>query len=87
MGKRQRSSCLTKHSTVLAVGFTMLSISHWKAVTTLNRFAGGPTKLRLEITQPNGQVRLLAPAFDTRVGLDRYVARFLPEFAGKEVST
>ncbi|MCX6623838.1 MAG: hypothetical protein NTY38_22790 [Acidobacteria bacterium] len=65
----------------------MSSISlvlHWKAVTTPYPFAGGPTKLRLEVTQPDGRVRLLAPAFETKAGLDRYVARFLPHLAGKE---
>jgi hypothetical protein len=62
----------------------MLPVSHWRAVTTLNPFAGGPTKLRLEVTQPDGRVRLLAPAFESRALLDKYVARFLPDLLGKE---
>jgi hypothetical protein len=46
---------------------------------------GNPlNKLRLNVTYPDGKVRMLAPSFKDRAGLDKYVARFHLNFAGKE---
>jgi hypothetical protein len=41
--------------------------------------------LRLRVTYTDGQVRILAPAFSDRTQLDKYVARWHPDFTGKEI--
>ena len=64
---------------------TTTTVSGWAVVELPHAFAGSPTKLRLQVTYSTGIVRILAPAFNNRAGLDRYVARFLPDLVGKEI--
>jgi hypothetical protein len=46
---------------------------------------GDPLKiLRIQVTYLNGTLRMLAASFRNRAELDNYVARFHPEFVGKE---
>jgi hypothetical protein len=59
-------------------------ITSWAAIDRPDAF-GNPLKtLRISVAYADGTVKILPPAFSDRAKLDKYVARFHPEFAGKE---
>ena len=59
-------------------------ITSWAVIDRPDAF-GNPLKtLRISVAYADGTVKMLPPAFSDRAKLDRYVARFHPEFAGKE---
>ena len=62
-------------------------ITSWQVIYKLPLYTfGNPLKnLRIEVTYATGIVRFLAPSFIDRAALDKYVARFHPEFNGKEM--
>lgn len=61
-------------------------ILHWKLVERVDVYAEGtPVKLRIEVTYGDGKVRVLPPKFDDRDHMNRYLNRFLPHLAGKEI--
>lgn len=57
----------------------------WEVLYKAQRY-GNPLKvMRVEVTFPDGKKRFLRPSFKTRTDLDRYIARFHPQYQGKEV--
>jgi hypothetical protein len=54
----------------------------WEVIDRPQPFA---KRLRLQVTYTDGTVRILRPAFSDRTHLDKYVARWHPDFAGKEM--
>jgi hypothetical protein len=59
-------------------------ITSWAVIDRPDAF-GNPLKtLRMSVAYADGTVKILPPAFADRAKLDKYVARFHPEFAGKE---
>jgi hypothetical protein len=61
-------------------------VASWEVIDKPHPFGDPLKRLRVSITYTSGAVRALAAAFRSRAELDAYVARFHPEFAGKERS-
>jgi len=60
-------------------------IKSWEVIDRAAPF-GNPLKtLRISVMYPDGNSRVLPPAFANRITLDRYVGRYHPDFAGKEI--
>jgi hypothetical protein len=60
-------------------------VKSWEVVQIVPPFGPKFPRLRLQVTCLNGNLRILAPSFTDRNGLDKYIARFHKDFAGKEV--
>jgi hypothetical protein len=58
-------------------------VASWEVISMPSPYSRG-RNLRLYVTYSNGRTRILAPSFEDMAGLDRYVARFHKDFAGKE---
>lgn len=59
-------------------------VSSWEVIDKPHPFGDPLKRLRVNVTYKSGMVRTLAASFRNRAELDVYVARFHPEFAGKE---
>jgi hypothetical protein len=59
------------------------AIDSWEVVKT-PLFGSGVMQYRIRVTNPNGNVRMMAAVFADRRRLDNYVVRWLPTFAGRE---
>jgi hypothetical protein len=59
-------------------------VTSWEVIDKPAPFGDPLNKLRLQVTYADGKVKILAPSFKDRSGLDIYVARFHLNFAGKE---
>ena len=67
-----------------AAGQPKALLALWKVVVIPNPYGNALATLRISATYLNGKTRTLAPSFRTREALDKYVARFLPDFCRKE---
>lgn len=65
---------------------TTRPIASWAVLDKPQPFGQPSKRLRVEVTYPDGTVRMLPAAFRDRPELDKYVARWHPDFSGKEVS-
>jgi hypothetical protein len=61
-------------------------IRSWEVIERPHPLGYAQNILRIAVTYPHGRVRILPASFKGRTELDRYVARFHVDFAGKEVS-
>lgn len=60
-------------------------IRSWEAIERPRPFGDPLKKLRLQVTYADGTLRILPPSFRDREQLDKYLARFHEDFAGKEI--
>ena len=60
-------------------------VAWWEVAEQTHKITGEKV-LRLSVTYENGLVRVLPPSFPSREELDKYVARFHPDYTGKERS-
>jgi hypothetical protein len=59
------------------------SVQSWEVVEREST-KSPPKRLRISVTYESGLVRLLHPSFADREALDKYVARFHPDYIAKE---
>jgi len=62
------------------------AINSWRVIKTPH-FATGVAQFRIQVTYPNGIVRMMAGIFADRIRMDNYILRWLPTFTGKERTT
>jgi hypothetical protein len=62
------------------------TVASWEVIDKPHPFGDPLKRLRVNVTYTSGVVRTLAAAFRNRAELNAYIARFHPEFAGKERS-
>ena len=69
----------------MAPGRLVANVVSWFVINKEAPFAPEGRRLRVRANYSDGSARLLQAAFRDRASLDKYIARFHPEYSGKEV--